>query len=332
MPAETLNITIVTAMYRTEAFLPGYIEAAVRVARALSEAGLNLEYISGIKLASPVERELLEQFAAAYPNVRVIDTDSGGIYHSWNVGAQAARGRAITFWNVDDLRTPDGLIAGYRKIAAGCALVYPAYTQLRMKPGSKRARSRVYEAVPYDRDMHRRLMKCGPFFMFDRALYDIVGPFDERYRIAGDFDWCARATDHATFCPLPVDAGTFWLHGGNLSDTGNPLQAVEDNMVHLLLGDYQYLKPVNPVLMRDTWEAWGETGRPLPPEVEHLLWGAGANERWKAHLADYRREQRRAAVESALRYWPKQFIDRAGLRPRLARLGLVKARPPKPGV
>lgn len=320
-----MNITIVTAMYRTEAFFPTYIQAAVAVARTVNEAGLSLEYICVVKDASPAERAMLAQFAQAYPHMRVIDIDSGGMYRNWNVGTQAAAGEMVAFWNVDDLRTAEGLIAGYRKIAEGCVLVYPAYTQHRQQPGQRRAKLRVYEAIPYDREAHRRRMKCGPFFMFNRSLYDAVGPFDERYRIAGDFDWCARATDHTEFCPLDVNAGTFWLHGGNLSDTGNPLQAVEDNMVHLLLGDYQYVKPVDPELMRETWEAWGEAERPLPAEVGQMLWGEGAHERWQAYLADYRRTQRRQAVEAALRHWPRQFIDRTGLRPHLARLGLVKA-------
>lgn len=324
------NISIVTAMYRTEAFFPSYVQHALTVAKSVTNAGLSLEFICVVKDASAVERDLLAQFSDSYPHVRVIHIDSGGMYRNWNVGTQAAAGEMVAFWNVDDIRTADALIKGYEKIKVGCQLVYPAYTQLRMKPGSSRSFSRTYEAVAYDRDMHRHKMRCSPFFMFNPALYAKVGAFDERYRIAGDFDWCARATDHAHFCPLDADAGTFWLHGGNLSDTGNPLQAVEDNMVHLLLGDWQYLKPADPELMRSTWEKWGEAEtHPLPAEVTTMLWGDGAYDRWQTWLRDYRRTQRRAAIETALRYWPKRLIDSTGLRPRLAQLGLVKARPSK---
>lgn len=326
-----MNITIVTAMYRTEAFFPAYMQHALDVAARVNKAGLSLEFICVVKDASSAEREMLTQFSTAYSHVRVIDIDNGGMYRNWNVGTQAAVGEMIAFWNVDDIRTAEALIKGYEQIKSGCQLVYPAYTQLRMKPGAKRSTSRLYEAVPYDREMHRQRMKCSPFFMFNPALYAKVGAFDERYRIAGDFDWCARATDYADFCPLNVDSGTFWLHGGNLSDTGNPLQAVEDNMVHLLLGDWSYLKPADPELMRSTWETWGETAKhPLPADVEAMLWGDGAYERWQDWMREYRRTQRRAAIESAVRYWPKRLIDSTGLRPRLAKLGIVKARPSKP--
>jgi hypothetical protein len=230
---------------------------------------------------------------------------------------RASQGTVIGFWNVDDDRRADALIAGYRQMDQGCRLVYFAYEVIR-PTGTRR-----YPAIPFDPIAHRQRMKCGPFFLFDRALFDQIGPFDERFRIAGDFEWCARATDHIPFCPIDQLGGAFYLHGENLSDSGNPLQMAEDNVIHLLRGQYQWLTPTDPDLMRQTWTKWD---RSLPLEVETQLWGEGSRERWFAYQQNQQRLRQCQRLEGAIRWLPKRIIDQTGLRAILAKWGIVKAR------
>jgi glycosyltransferase involved in cell wall biosynthesis len=318
------DVSLVTSLYRTEAHLPAFIRHAASVAEQVRQAGVSVEYIVVANDATENERALLEAFEASGSPVKILQVSRESLYASWNRGVQAATGKAIGFWNVDDIRTSEGVVEGYRRIEAGCRLVYFAHTVVRTS-GSREFR-RTYAAVPYDPEAHRKVMKCGPFFMFTPSLYEQVGPFDERFRIVGDWEWCVRATRHTDFCPLDLIAGYFLLHGGNLSDTGNPLQLAEENMVHLLHGAYDRLIPVDPGLMRKTWEKWG---LPIPSEIETQLWGEAAQERAVKWARDRQRARRMAQIEAAVRYLPKQFIDRTGLRPYLAKLGIVKNRPAK---
>jgi glycosyltransferase involved in cell wall biosynthesis len=311
-----MHVSLITSLYRTEMHLSTYIQYAREIAAQAAAQGINIEYVVVANDATAYEREFLKGFDA-----KVIHVSRESLYASWNRGVKAASGEAIGFWNVDDIRTVDGIVEGYRKITQGCKLVYFAHTVIRTQNG--REERRTYPAVPFDVELHRRVMKCGPFFMFSPSLYREVGGFDERFRIVGDWEWCVRATDRAEFCPLDLIGGYFLLHGANLSDTGNPLQVAEENIVYLLQGAYNRLVPVEPDVMRKTWEKWGFD---LPPEIQDRMWGEGAAEglaRWKKEVQHKRRITR---LDLAIRYLPKQMIDRTGLRPYLAKLGIVKNR------
>ncbi|MBC8100014.1 MAG: glycosyltransferase [Armatimonadetes bacterium] len=313
-------ISLITSLYRTEAHLPTYIDHAAQVAQQVRATGVEVEFILVANDATEREHALLAAFATSDETVRVLHVPRESVYASWNRGVEAAHGQALGFWNVDDIRTADALIAGYRRIIAGCALVYFAHTVVRTT-GTKQTR-KVYPAVPYDAEVHRAKMKCGPFFMFTPSLYAQIGAFDARFRIAGDWEWCVRATYQVDFCALNQQAGTFLLHGGNLSDTGNPLQLVEENVVHLLNGGYQRLVPADPVLMRDVWGKWG---LPLDAEIASLLWGADAAQHALAWQQTQRRARRQSQLERAIRFVPRLVIKHLRLRPLLARLGIVQS-------
>jgi glycosyltransferase involved in cell wall biosynthesis len=311
-----MHVSLITSLYRTETHLPTYIQHAREVASQAEARGVSVEYVVVANDATARERELLESFDA-----KVIHVPRESLYASWNRGVRAASGEAVGFWNVDDIRTLEGIVEGHRKITEGCKLVYFAHTVIRTQRG--REERRIYPAVPYDKELHRRVMKCGPFFMFSPQLFREVGEFDERFRIVGDWEWCVRATDYAEFCPVELIAGYFVLHGGNLSDTGNPLQVAEENIVYLLQGAYDRIVPVEGDVMWKTWEKWGFD---LPAEIEARMWGEGAAERLARWKKQTQHKRRMTQLNLAVRYLPKQMIDRTGLRPYLAKLGIVKNR------
>ena len=153
-----------------------------------------------------------------------------------------------------------------------------------------------------------------------------VGPFDERFKITGDWEWCVRASQVTDFCSIDRVAGYFWLHGANISDTGDPVQTAEENIIRLMQDDTDVLIPVEPAVMRQVWELFL---LPMAHEVEDRLWGPGAAARAAEYARAKRRARRRARMETAVRYIPRQVIDRTGLRPYLARFGIVKNHPRK---
>jgi hypothetical protein len=328
-----VDISLITSLFRAEVHLDGYARQVREVAAQVQGAGRSLEVILVANEPAERERDLIRELAAALEaagtaRAMLLEVPRESLYASWNRGVRVAAGRCVGFWNVDDMRTAGALLEGFRLIEDGCALVYFPYDVLLPRRvlgrmiGFRRAH---YRALPYDRAVFTQAMRGASFFLFARELYDRVGPFDEHFLIAGDFEWCARASDVTDFCAGTQLAGTFRLHGGNLSDTGNPLQQVEENIVHLRRGAWESVRPAEPGLMCACWEEWGYNETAIPPHIHDLLWDDRASDRWQSWLRERRRAQRRTAVSEALRAGPRFVINHTGLRPWLARLGVVKS-------
>ena len=140
--------------------------------------------------------------------------------------------------------------------------------------------------------------------------------------MAGDFDWAMRQAVRAAACCTGTElGGAFFLHGENLSGTRNPYEWVEHNIVLLRHGEWVQVRPVDTGLMRTSWEHWGSHGGALPADVEARLWGADA----ESFRRQWQHDRRRAELSRIARAVPREVIDRTGLRPALARLGLVQA-------
>ena len=319
-----MDVTIVTSLYRSGEFLNQYVSHLLAVGSELHQAGLALEVILIANDALSFERERIAdliQAAAPQFQVQPIYVAREPLYASWNRGIQAASGRSVTMWNVDDIRTSEALIDGHRRIVEGCRLV--DFTSTLVYSARIFGRAFVYQRVKlmplfYDHEGNNPVdrKRTGPFFMFERSLYDEVGAFDTRFKIAGDFEWIVRAAQLTDFCASPVHAGLYVIHGGNIS--AGALMPAEENVVLMLHPhehEWQHLRPVSPKVMRETWSRWNSVE--IPPEIQDRLWGAAAE-------ANYRRRKLwRTVLPPSLWAIAGIYIDKHHLRPLLSRLGLV---------
>jgi glycosyltransferase involved in cell wall biosynthesis len=259
-----LDISLVTSLYRSERFLPVFSQRVRELAAGLDQAGLTLEVILVANDASPDERRLIEVLASdalRTRNLRIIPLwiERETLYASWNRGVSAASGRAIGFWNVDDIRSREGLIADYRLIVEGCDVVISPYmvvVQRRVLGWFKlETRSLVQNSYAPPK------WRPGPFFLFSRELYERTGQFDAHFRIAGDAEWGERPAVKAAKLGVGDKlSGWVFIHDSNLSGGRNPLEAVENNVVFLRRGEWDRLRPANPELMRAVWRDWGGQG------------------------------------------------------------------------
>lgn len=322
-----MDISLITSLFRAEEHFVAYSTALLEVAAQLRTAGLVAEVVIVANEASGVESAQIEQLAEQTKSEGLLSLTAlfvprESLYASWNRGVAAASGSCIGFWNVDDVRTPEALIEGQRLIAGGCQVVDFPFTQRfrRTWAGRSWTLTRRYPAS-YRPDIISPKSAFGPFFMFARDLFDQAGPFDEHFHITGDFDWSARdAVRAARYCAGVHNAGYFVVHKHNLSATGSPREWVEHNIVLMRHAQWDSLRPVDPDLLRENWLAWGGAGIDLPEAIADRMWGPDA----AARLVAWQREQRRAGVSRRLRAVPRTIINRTGLRPFLARLGLVR--------
>jgi len=318
-----VGLSLVTSLFRSEAHLPTYARHVLQVAERLRQASVPLEVVIVANDASSRERALVADLAVAAREARTAHVvasfvERETLYASWNRGVRAASGACVGFWNVDDVRTAEALIEGHRLIARGSAVAYFPFFLLRARRllGGLQLRQPIRcPAPPFDRTRFRARMPTTAFFLFARPLYQRVGPFDERFRILGDFEWCVRASYAVDFTPGTTVAGFFLRHGANLSGIGDPLQPVEANVVHLRHGAWDNLRPVHGELMRAKWRELGDPGQSIPADVEHRLWGGGAGDWRRAWERAHRRERWSAALRVALR----SLLD-------LPRLRIVRSR------
>lgn len=318
-----MQISLITSLYRTDAHIHTFVDHAVRVANEAREQGINVEFVVVANDASEFEREQITRFQNEWAHVKTLFVPRESLYASWNRGVLASSGETIGTWNVDDVRTVEALVKGYARLQEGCKLVYFAHDVVRTF--SKKTTYHHYPAVPYDQEFFRGTFKCGPFFMYRREVFDEIGGFDGRFRITGDYEYCVKASYHFDFCPVPVVAGTFYLHGGNLSDHRNPGLIAENNIIHLMYHNEQYILPCDPDIMRKTWEIFADEV-PLTPEQEEFFWGEGAAQRYEDWKRRDLRRQRIKQVKRVYYQTGRKVIDGLGLRPMLSKMGVVLPR------
>lgn len=328
---KSVNISIYTSIYRGAAHFPQYIDAVLKAASVLHANGIQLEAVLVANDATDQERQYintLQEQAGDKLIVKTLFVDRETLYTSWNRGIEAASGIVLGPWNIDDIRTPEGMLDAYQLIQSGCDLIDFPY---RMFQHNKLGTNAIERQATYNPAIIHRKTHLGTFFMFSRKLYERAGIFDANFRITGDLDWGARqVVRESRFCKSSVIGGEFHEHGGNLSGQSaseeviNVRETIEINMVYMRhqIWDIELIRPVpDHHKLREAWETWGNPGDiQVPSHIADKLWGAQADAHWQQWKAAYIKQQRGYRI----RRIPRALIDAAGLRPLLARFGIVK--------
>jgi len=235
---ENRKISIITSIYKSELFLSKYLRRIESFQKKVAKLNLYLEFILIANDISIIEENILREHQIN--NLKTIRVPRETLYASWNRGIREASSEIITFWNVDDLRFPKALLKGIHELRKGVQFVYFSFILLgtiKMSVFNKRLNFplpyiKKVMAVPYDRKIFMKGCLCGPFFMFHRSVFDKIGPFDEAFIVAGDFDWFARAAYmNVIFKEIRTIGGVFFTHSGNITVTNSSIQANENNVI-----------------------------------------------------------------------------------------------------
>jgi hypothetical protein len=232
-----VDVAIITSLYRSAGHLAGFLEQLETCMRSVESHGHSAESIIVSNAPDRSEQRILRgalgsPWWAGHTRLLVVPRET--LYASWNRGVDASSGSAIAFWNVDDYRNPAALTEGIELVRKGCELVsFPYLFIAERRLGRSRTKRTV---VLEDREKLMRMdpgldFCLGPFFMFDRRLFDEIGPFDEQFHIVGDYDWQLRAVRHTSLEWGEPLGGVFFADGTNLCDTGSPRQLAEQNIL-----------------------------------------------------------------------------------------------------
>jgi len=237
-------LTLVTALYKSDRYLPGYFSRLYPFVAELKNRGIEFEVIFVPQKPTELEKKLLAE-AAKNSWCRIYENPEPSLYMAWNTGVLNAKGDVVGFWNADDWRYVDGTIEAYNLVMAGADVAYSPFRIRRylqvLGHDVLVHIQRIDKQVPgfNDATYNQFLtgMHCGPFFMFNRKFYDQVGPFDEQFRTVADFDWCLRAAKISkNFKRGKQLIGSFRVDGRGVSAGGRPRHFAEDNIVYLRHG------------------------------------------------------------------------------------------------
>lgn len=239
-------ISAIVSVYNSRKFLRGHLDDLLgqTIADRLEIICIN----SGSK--HPEDAAVLDEYARAHDNVKVINTKREPIYCSWNIGIQAARGEYLTNSNTDDRHAPwalEKLIGALEKEKGDLAfsnyycVTTPNATwdgdwQLFMDdpinyPGG---------VVPWgDKPFSKRRLwefcHIGPQPVWRADLHDKIGLLDTSFSIAGDYElWCRMAAAGAKFVPVPLYLGLFYFDPThNLSGSDGEHLVMENRRIRL---------------------------------------------------------------------------------------------------
>lgn len=237
-------VSIISALYKSERYLPGFIKHAKNFAGFLLEKKIPFEICIISTFPSEKEKKILGEIIKE-PWCSFHEFNERGLYKAWNYGVKVSKGTILGPWNADDVRFPEAVMEAEGLVKNGAEICYfPFFLKRYISFGpisipvvTKKVEGQVLE---FEKRKFETTMTAGPHFMFTREAYKKTGPFDEQFKIAGDFDWCARAAAMGLKFSLGQKfSGVFRVDGRGLSAGANRLLVAENNIIYRRQGAFE---------------------------------------------------------------------------------------------
>lgn len=178
-----MKFSIITACLNSEKTIERTILSV------LAQKGVNIEYIVVDGLSSDGTLEIVGRYGEDVS--RVISEKDGGVYEALNKGIRAATGDIIGFLHAGDVYAGGDILEKVRDRFAfsGAGSVYGDLEYI--MGGGKTVR--YWKAGEFSREKIKKgWMPPHPSFFARREVYLKHGFFEERYKIASDYDLMTR--------------------------------------------------------------------------------------------------------------------------------------------
>lgn len=220
-------------MYRTDKHIERFLCDAQTLSDILIKSGIKHEFI--LVANDPTDKETLALKLLTSP-FRTLYVVREPIYASWNRGILEARGDFITFWGVDDTRFGKAIVDGVTELTkTGNDIGYFPFQYhrfIRFFGLSILAKIKKFTPPKFDRARFMKEMHLGPHFIVRKSVFEKIGYFDAKFKIAGDFEFQARAaTNGVTFQFIPTTSGIFRNDGSTLSGSRSTLHKQENELI-----------------------------------------------------------------------------------------------------
>ena len=196
---DTTDISVVIPVRNGGSFVSKQLEALLA-----QQSRATFEVIVADNGSTDQTVQIAQGFAKRDPRVRVVDASRRvGVNQARNVGARAARGRAVLLTDADDVVRPGWIDAYWRAFRSGAHTVGGSLNRV-LADGTVLAReSQLYKSMMCE-SAYANGTNCG----FTREAFDAVGGFDQGLAGGADeIDFFARTSRvgyQMTFVPDAV--------------------------------------------------------------------------------------------------------------------------------
>ena len=160
---------------------------------------------------------------------RVVSEPDRGLYDAMNKGLRLARGEYVNILNSDDHYCSATVLQDAVRHLQGDAVCYGAL--LHERPNGRRE----WHATPFRWQNELRASRIPQQALFvPRALYQAVGEFDLRYRVAADYEMFLRLSRRFPVRLMPVNVTV--MYAGGFSYGNSPLAFREARRVSCAYG------------------------------------------------------------------------------------------------
>jgi hypothetical protein len=228
-------------MYKTEKHLPTWIKNVLNFAEEAKAIGLDFEINSIANEPSETELAHLQKLTEK-PWFNLHSVPREPIYASWNRGAEVAKAEVITAWNVDDIRNAKAIKDGLELIEKnseqkerGMVVYFPFIYKryINIFDHDFLVKRITVNPPAFEKQEFIQSMHSGPFFLYTKKAHQLIGGFDEKFTIVGDYEWQARAaSNNVCFLKSEVVSGIFTNNGKTLSGSKATKHAIELQQVY----------------------------------------------------------------------------------------------------
>jgi glycosyltransferase involved in cell wall biosynthesis len=159
------------------------------------------------------------EIAQRFP-VRYIRQENRGLTETRNRGVRESRGSYIVFLDADDRLKPEAIEAGVRLLERRpeCAMAVGDHTFI-SADGTHLAGSRkdCLPAHHYEALLKSNFIEMISSVLFRRRVYDEVGGFDTKLRVAEDYELYLRIARSYPICCHPAVVAEYRIHDTNAS-------------------------------------------------------------------------------------------------------------------
>lgn len=198
-------VSIITVVYNGEAFIEQTIKSV------LTQTYTNIEYIIVDGNSTDGTLEIIKKYQSKI--AKLISEKDSGIYNAMNKGLSIATGEIIAILNADDYYYPETIQQVVNQFNMNNAdVIYGDLTKLRTINGQD-----FFKDIKPDISLMEKTMPIfHPSTFVKKKVYDVVGGFNEVYKLSSDYDFVYRVYKAGfKFDYLPKAIAVFRIGGAS---------------------------------------------------------------------------------------------------------------------